>query len=173
MKRLLLIIISILLSALTVSAEDYIRIIAPEGVWIRSAPDLRAFRIGVAHEGMIFILTGASEDWYSVKLFTGEERYISTCCARIIRAEEIGSIRAFALPLDVELLEEMYDRVLMARMRSRHEAEELLPESLDPFRNQTLQDLLEERYLHEIFQRYNIHPGLFQEFMTVSGFYME
>ena len=156
-----------------VLAQDYLYIIAPEGVHIRTGPSTRNFIVGVARYEEIYTLEGEAEDWYLVQMFSGEPRYINKCCARVLLTEEVNSSYDLNVPRDEEVLEAMYDRTLRSRRRVRLEADEVLPLALDPLRHENFGELMEDRYMLELFQRYAIHPALYTDFLTVAGMYME
>ncbi len=163
----------VLLFAPLAQAQDYLIIIAPEGVHIRTGPSIRNFIIGVAHFGEIYNLEGEAEDWYLVRMFSGESRYINKCCARVLMAEEVNRSHHLEVPRDEEVLEAMYDRTLRSRRRVQLESDEVLPLALDPLRHENFGELMEDRYMLELFQRFDIHPALYTDFLTVAGMYME
>ena len=154
-------------------AQDYLYIIAPEGVHIRTGPSTRNFIIGVARYEEIYTLEGEADDWYLIQMFSGEPRYINKCCARVLLTEEVNSSYDLNVPRDEEVLEAMYDRTLRSRRRVRLEADEVLPLALDPLRHDNFGELMEDRYMLELFQRYAIHPALYTDFLTVAGMYIE
>jgi len=133
---------------------QYLRVTG-SSVNVRQGPDVGSAVVGTAEAGEIFHSLGKTEEWYVIKMFSGEDRYIHASLA-----EPAESSPA---PPDSEATRRMaFEGFLRAEDRSFVEAEARIPSSDDPA-NIELQRILDDRYKLQVCRGFsNIHPFHFE-----------
>ena len=147
----------LLLFGLTPTAAhgQYLRVTG-SSVNVRQGPDVGSTIVGTAGAGDIFHSLGKTEEWYVIKMFSGENRYIHTSLAEPME-------KSSALP-DSETTRRMaFEGFLRAEDRSFIEAEARIPSSDVPA-NTEFQRILDDRYKLQVCHGFpEIHPFHFEE----------
>ena len=60
----------------------------------------------------------------------------------------------------------MYGKILQAKECAHQEAEEIIPATLDEERNQRYRKILEDRYILNVFQNYEVQPALYNDLIA-------
>ncbi len=139
----------------TASHGQYLRVTG-SSVNVRQRPDIGSTVVGTAGAGDIFHSLGKAEEWYVIKMFSGENRYIH---ASLAEPAETPS----GLP-DSEATRRMaFEGFLRAEDRSFIEAEARIPSSDVPA-NAEFQRILDDRYKLQVCHGFpDIHPFHFEE----------
>jgi hypothetical protein len=139
----------------TAVQAQYLRVTG-SSVNVRQGPDVGSTVVGIAEEGDIFHRLGDMEEWYVVKMFSGESRYIHASLAE--PTENIPT-----LP-DSEATRRMaFEGFLRAEDRSFIEADARIASSGVPA-NIEFQRILDDRYKLQVCQAFpDIQPFHFEE----------
>jgi len=134
---------------------QYLRVTG-SSVNVRQGPDVGSTIVGTAGAGDIFHSLGKTEEWYVIKMFSGENRYIHGSLAEPME-------KPSALP-DSEATRRMaFEGFLRAEDRSFIEAEARIPSSDVPA-NTEFQRILDDRYKLQVCHGFpEIHPFHFEE----------
>jgi hypothetical protein len=143
-------------------AADYV-VLIHSGVNIRTAPDTSSVIIGKASKGELYHYAGERDGWFKIRMFNGEERYISKALSAALDESEILSGHNLRLTAPHEIQRAMRLKILRVLERAGREAEEIIPAALDAERSGRYRGILEDRYIREIFQNYEIQPALYSE----------
>ena len=122
---------------------------------VRQRPDIGSTIVGTAGIGEIFHSLGRTGEWFGIKMFSGESRYIHASLA-----EATESSPAITAPEATRRM--AFEGFLRAEDRSFIEAEATIPSSEGPG-NTELQQILDDRYKLKVCQAFpNIHPFHFE-----------
>ena len=144
----------VLCTAPTALQGQYLRVTG-SSVNVRQGPSVGTVVIGIAEAGDIFEELGKTEEWYEIRMFSGENRYIH---ASLVEATE----RLPTLPTSEETRRMAFEGFLRAEDRSFLEAEARNP-SPDHPASTDLQQILDDRYKLQISHYYSdIHPCHFE-----------
>jgi len=149
-------------------AADYV-VLIQSGVNIRIAPDTSSVIVGQASKGELHHYVGETDGWFKIRMFSGEERFISKALTAKLSEEQIlpGHNLDHAIPHEIRRA--MRLRILRAGERAAREAEEIIPAALDEGRHLRYRKILEDRYIQRIFIDYRIQPALFESLAAESG----
>jgi hypothetical protein len=148
--RRTVLILFLVVSLPTGVGAQYLRVTG-SSVNVRQGPTLESAIVGAAEEGDIFLSQGRTGDWFAVKLFSAEDRYI-----HVSLAEPTESLPA--LPVSEEIRRNAFEGFLRAGDRAFIEASRKILSTETRTRNE-LQQLLEDRYHLRICHSFpGIHP---------------
>jgi len=134
---------------------QYLRVTG-SSVNVRQGPDVGSTVVGTAGLGDVFHRLGRTEEWYVIKMFSGEKRYIHASLAEPTESSP-------ALPGSETTRRMAFEGFLRAEDRSFVEAEGRIPSS-DELGNAELQRILDDRYRLHVCQGFpNIHPFHFEK----------
>ena len=139
----------------TVVQAQYLRVTG-SSVNVRQGPDVGSTVVGTAGVGDVFYRLGEMGEWYVIKLFSGENRYI-----HVSLAETMDDVPALT---DSENTRRMaFEGFLRAEDRSFIEAEAKIPPS-DTLANIELQRILNDQYKLQVCHAFSdIHPSHFEK----------
>jgi len=139
----------------TVAQAQHLRVTG-SSVNVRQEPDLGSTVVGTAKEGDIFNRLGKMEEWYVIKMFSGDSRYIHASLAEPTEDSP-------TLP-DSETTRRMaFEGFLRAEDRSYVEADAKIGSS-DVLANNEFQRILDDRYKLQVCQGFpEIQPFHFEE----------
>lgn len=148
--------------------QDYLVMGTPH-VNVRTGPGTGYAVVGKAEKGDLFQITGETEGWWEVRMFSGDARFISKE-VRVypLTASQIVPGHAMILPESPALCRSMHRSVLMGLDRAQREAEELLPRDVEPGYHDDLRRVLEDRILLEMFHILGVQPALYGELMAME-----
>ena len=144
-----------LLCVIPTSAQaQYLRVTG-SAVSVRQGPDVGSTVVGIAEAGEVFHQIGEREEWYVIKMFSGENRYIHASLAE-------PTERPPTLP-DSEATRKMaFEGFLRAEDRSFTEADARIGSS-DESAYAEFQQLLDDRYKLKVCQSFpGIQPSHFE-----------
>lgn len=149
-------------------AQTYVVMGTPH-VNLRTGPGTEHAVVAKAQKGDIFHVTGQTDGWWEIRMFSGAARFVSKA-VRVYPLEPSQLVvgHAMALPESPERCRAMRQSVLMALERAQREAEELLPRVVDVPAHERLRRVLEDRILLETFHIYGLQPALFEPLMAME-----
>jgi SH3-like domain-containing protein len=95
-------------------AADYV-VLIHSGVNIRTAPDTSSVIIGEASKGQLYQYAGETDGWFKVRMFNGDERYISKPLSAALQKSEILPGHNLNLTAPHEIVQAMRLKILRAR----------------------------------------------------------
>lgn len=136
---------------------------------LRTGPGTEYVVVGQAQKGDIFHVTGQTDGWWEVRMFSGDARYVSKE-VRVYPLEPSQLVEAhnMALPASAVRCRSIFQSVLMNVDRAQREADELLPRDVDATYHNALRRVLEDRILLETFHIYGVQPALFEPLMSMD-----
>ena len=138
-------------------AQEYV-VTKTKHVNIRTNPTTRSFVVGQSMKGDIYEMIGEEGEWFVIKLFSENPRYINKCCA----AKLEGSISSrLVLPESSDQCESIYSSIQALQLRARREATELIPPTIDEELNMNMQHILEDMHILNLFKIYSLNPALY------------
>lgn len=155
-------------AAANAAPQTYL-VMGPPHVNVRTGPGTEYAVVGQAEKGDIFHVTGQTDDWWEIRLFSGDARFVS----KAVRAYPLEPIQFeeghnMTLPVSAVRCRSIYQSVLMNVDRAQREADELLPRDVDPTYHNALRRVLEDRILLEMFHIYGVQPALFEPLMNMD-----
>lgn len=151
-----------------VGAQEYVVMGTPH-VNLRTGPGTDFVVVGKAQKGDVFPVTGETDGWWEIRLFSGEPRYVSKA-VRVypLAAGDVVPEHGLVLPESQTLCNSVFRSVLMGLDRAEREAEELLPRGVDAARHDALRRVLEDRILLEMFHIYGLQAPVFGALMAME-----
>lgn len=159
------------------SANEYVVACTPR-VNIRTGPSTDRVVVGQAEKGDVFILAGETRDWFAIRMFSDEVRYISkgasseppeNCaarfCAKLTQAELLPGHGLTPLPAE-DTRRLITTSIRHAIARAEREATEILPASVDERRHALLRGILEDRLVLEVLRIHGVPPAVFDEIVA-------
>ena len=136
---------------------------------VRTGPGTEYAVVAQAEKGDIFHVTGQTDGWWEVRMFSGEARFVSKE-VRVYPLEpsQLVEEHNMALPVSAVRCRSVYQSVLMAVDRAQREAEELVPRAVDGASHDRVRRVLEDRILLETFHNYGVQPALFEPLMATD-----
>lgn len=149
-------------------AQEYVVMGTPH-VNLRTGPGTDFVVVGKAQKGDLFQVTGETDGWWEVRMFSGVPRYVSKE-VRVypLRADELLPDHGMSLPESAARCRSIQGSVLLGLDRAQREAEELLPKEVHALLHDELRSVLEDRILLEMFHIYGLQPTLFPELMALA-----
>jgi len=138
-------------------AQEYV-IIKTKNVNIRTNPSTDSFIVGQSNKGDIYEMIGEEGEWFVIKLFSENPRYINKCCAA---KPEDPIFSRFVLPESSDQCESIYTSIQAIKYRARREATELIPPTVDEKLNMNMQHILEDMHILELFEIYDLNPAVY------------
>lgn len=168
MKKYLVILASLIMILVFISADafcDELAVLHHSGVLIRSGPSTSKFVVGEASKGELYCLVTEEDNWFQIEMFSGDTRFISKSYSSRLKESELDPRHHFVLPSSVAKRRDVYNRIQRAKKRTDREAEEIIPNSINPERNMRYRKILEDRYILKVFQNHEVHPGLYPDLL--------
>jgi len=128
-------------------SQEYIQIVRPD-INIRMSPTTSSPIVGHAFNGEVYITNGENTDWYSVLLPSNETRWIYKRLAKKITFKS-----ALPVGLDVVTVQQELD---VAEYEANQDSKEEIIGNLSKLK---IQDLLLDRYILLVLQKYSVHPA--------------
>ncbi len=150
------------------TSGDYV-VACTQQLNIRTGPSTESLVVGRAEKGDLFLHAGGTPDWFEIVLISGDTRYVSRRYAARLAPSQILPGHDLALPATHARRRELMASVDHALERAQREAQQLLPESLDAQRHQTLRRILEDHHALRVFHLYGVHTALFPELVGELG----
>ena len=134
---------------------------------LRTGPGTDHAVVGRAEKGDVFRVTGETDGWWEIWMFSGDARFVSKA-VRVYPLEPLQIVpgHGMELPESPERRRSMRQSVLMGLERAQREAEELLPRMVDVPAHENLRRVLEDRILLETFHIYGLQPVLYESLMA-------
>jgi hypothetical protein len=167
--RSVLVIAAVFLFFLTPSTTcgevTYVEITA-NGVNLRAGPSTTAPVVGSAWKGDIFELQEKEGRWYKIKMFSVEGRYVHKSLAK-------ATDYAVDLPNQIPIRRKIFRALMAAEDRAELKADRRYPLqdkagrplSGNVKRNIDYMWLLNDQYKLEVFQRFRVHPPIYDLLM--------
>lgn len=151
-------IILIILNVLTIPlfAQDYVRVIESE-VDIQLNPSSSSNVVAQAVKGNIFNLIEEKDDWYNVKMFSGEYRYIhKSMCEKI--DYDLG------VPESEELRKDVFLALLNVEDKAQREADKKYPN--DFAKNIDYNRALNDKFKLDVLNDYGLQPPVYLKIIS-------
>jgi len=153
-------------------AQEYV-LIPFTGLNIRTGPGKEFMIIAVGQEGELYHMMGEAEDWYIIKMFSDDYRYVSKRHSKIVFHSQLDPLEQPELPENEIIIEEMTDRIQVLTQRSKREANEIIPRDQDAYRWDIFRKVLNDQFILGVFRRFNVQPVMFGNLMGVAEVYSE
>ena len=140
-----------------ISAQDYV-VTRSKRVNIRTAPSTQSYVVGKAMKGDIYEMVGEDGEWYVIKLFSENPRYINKCCSVKLKGPLTERLD---LPDSEERCKSIYTSIQALKFRARREATELIPPTVDERLNMNMQHILEDMHILNLFTIYSLNPAIY------------
>jgi len=144
----------------TLSAQQYLEVTGRKSN-IRSSPTTRSAIVTRAQRGDIFELKDESGDWYHIRLFSGELRYLHKRLAQEISYTP-------AVPGDSSQRREIFITLQEADRRVRREAEKKHPTNKALKKNIEYTHILEDRYKLKVIRQFGVQAPLYRR-LAIEG----
>lgn len=157
-----IILASLLLGGITatLSAQQYLEVTGRKSN-IRSSPTTRSSIVTRAQRGDIFELKGESGDWYHIRLFSGELRYLHKRLAQEISYNP-------EVPEDSSQRREIFTTLQEVDRRVEREAEKKHPTDKALKKNIAYAHILEDRYKLKVIRQFGIQAPLYRR-LAIEG----
>jgi uncharacterized protein YraI len=153
------------LGASSAAAQDYVVMGTPL-VNLRTGPSTDALVIGRAEKGDVFKVVGQSEEWYEIRMFSSEPRYVTKAdFVYSLQAEELVEGHRMFLPSSTARCRSIFWDSEEGLDRAAREAAEVIPSTLNRERHTVLKRILEDRILLEMFHIHGIQPALYRDLL--------
>jgi hypothetical protein len=124
---------------------------------IRSAPSKKAQVVASAHKGDRFKFIRQVGEWYEIRMFSGDYRYIYAKLGQITINNSAGNP-------DAETLRKIYEEVVRAEERALNEAAAKFPG--DTNRSSRHERFALDRYTLEVFHKFDVTPASYEQIMS-------
>ncbi|MDX1764475.1 MAG: SH3 domain-containing protein [bacterium] len=141
------------------AAELYVAVV-PEVVNIRAEPSTTSPVVAKAVRGDIFKVVSEDGGWYKIALFSGEFRYVYKPITR-------ATVFEAELPTEKERISAIYQEVLRAEDRALNEAAAACSGDLQEC--VWLEQLLNDKYMLQIFHRFGLQPPLYPSLIVEAA----
>ncbi len=148
---------------------DYV-VVSSFNVNLRTGPGLESVVIGLAQKGDLFVCTGDTGDFFKIRMFSENDRYISRSHAYPLTRSQIVPGHRLRLPASDSTARSLFAGIQWASDRSEIEATELLPASLDSTRHAVLRRVLFDRLVLGMFRSHgDIQPAIYGSLLADMG----
>jgi len=136
---------------------------------LRTGPNTDAMVIGRAEKGDIFEVVGSSDEWYRIRMFSGETRYV-TKASFVYPLARDGLVpgHSMALPTSTARARSIFWDTEEGLNRAAREALEILPATMNRERYDKLKKILEDKILLEMFHIHGIQPALYRDLVAMA-----
>ena len=146
--------------------QDYVVMGTPL-VNLRTGPSTHAMVIGRAEKGDIFEVVGEVDEWYRIRLFSGETRYVTKSDFVYPLGEgQLVDGHEMNLPASTARCRSIFWDTEEGLDRAAREALEIIPATLNRQRYTVLKKILEDKILLEMFHIHGIQPALYRELVA-------
>jgi len=135
-------------------SQDYIQIIKPD-INIRMEPSTTSPIVGHAFNSEVYITNGENINWFSVTLPSNETRWIYKRLAKKITLFNNNASEFNISDVQKEIIAAEYKAI-----------KDTNQESIQNLSNEEINNLLYDRYVLIVLQKYNIHPASFNEIIS-------
>jgi len=153
------------------TVPDYV-VVSGFNVNIRTGPGMDRVVIGLAQKGDLFVCSGQTDDWFEIRLFSDDHRYISRSHVYPLTRSQIVPGHELRLPANDSVAGSLYASIQWATDRARVDATELLPVSLDSARHAALRRVIFDRLVLSLFQSHGGHgiqPAIYRALLDDMG----
>jgi len=136
---------------------------------LRTGPGTEYVVVGRAEKGDIFHVSGETDGWWEIRMFSGDARYVSKA-VRVYPLEpsQLVPAHGMVLPESEARCRSMRQSVIIGLDRAQREAEELLPREVDGPHHDNLRRVLEDRILLEMLHIYGVQPAMYEPLMAME-----
>lgn len=146
--------------------QDYVVMGTPL-VNLRTGPSTQAMVIGRAEKGDIFEVVGEIGEWYRIRLFSGETRYVTKSdFVYPLGEDQLVDGHEMNLPGSTARCRSIFWDTEEGLDRAAREALEIIPATLNRERYTVLKKILEDKILLEMFHIHGIQPALYRELVA-------
>lgn len=136
---------------------------------LRTGPSTNAMVIGRAEKGDIFEVIDSTPDWYRVRLFSGETRYVTNAdFVYPLTEDDLVDGHSMALPTSTARARSIFWDTEEGLDRAAREALEIIPATMNRERYDKLKKILEDRILLEMFHIHGIQPALYRDLVALA-----
>ncbi len=128
--------------------------VSRHNVNIRSQPTKKAHVVARAHKGDRFKFIQQVGEWYEIRMFSGDYRYIYAKLGQITINNSAGNP-------DPEALRKIYEEVVRAEERALNEAAAKFPD--DANQSSRHERFALDRYTLEVFHKYQLTPASYEQ----------
>ena len=134
---------------------------------LRTGPSTHAMVIGRAEKGDIFKVVGEVDEWYRIRMFSGETRYVTKSdFVYPLEEDQLVEGHGMTLPTSTARCRSIFWDTEEGLDRAAREALELIPATLNRERYTVLKKILEDQILLEMFHIHGIQPALYPELVA-------
>lgn len=146
--------------------QDYVVMGTPL-VNLRTGPSTNAMIIGRAEKGDIFEVVGQREEWYEIRMFSGETRFVTRSdFVYPLSSDGVEEGHGMSLPTSTARCRSIFWDTEEGLDRAAREALEIIPPTLNRERYTVLKKILEDRILLEMFHIHGIQPALYRDLVA-------
>ena len=142
------------------AAGDFV-VLSHSDVNLRAGPGLDRVIVGRSDKGTLFPLVGETGEWYEIQMFSGVPRYVSRSLCYHLAPDQIIPGHRLELSSNHDSVAALTAAIAVETDRAAQEAAEMLPDSLDAERHETLRQLLEDRYLLDLVNEQGVQPAVY------------
>jgi len=143
------------------NAQDYV-VTRTKNVNIRTSPTTKSYVVGKSMKGDIYEMIGEEGEWFVIKLFSENPRYINKCCTAKLESPVTTRL---VLPESGDRCKSIYTSIQALKFRARREATELIPPTVDEELNMNMQHILEDMHILNLFEIYSLNPAVYPIFI--------
>jgi len=141
---------------------EYVVMIAKD-VNLRTGPGMDSYIVGRAEKGDLYRYIGESGDWYEIEMFSGEHRYTGKSVSARLTEQQLLPGHNMNLPESESRRKSIYEDMRYAKQRALKEAEEVIPKTISPNRNENFRKIREDDNILFIMHAYGVQPALYDE----------
>ncbi len=146
-----------LVSVPPTGAIDSYLTISRHNVNIRSEPTKKARVVASAHKGDRFKFIQQVGDWYEIRMFSGDYRYVYRKLGQI-------TINNTGARLDEEMVPKIYEAMVRAEQRALNEAAAKFPG--DTNKSSRHERFALDRYTLEVFHKFDVTPASYEQIIS-------
>ncbi len=138
-------------------AIDSYLTVSRQNVNIRSAPTKKARVVASAHKGDRFKFIQQVGDWYEIRMFSGDHRYIYRKLGQITINNSVAKV-------EEETVRKMYEEIVRAEERAQREAAARFPDNAD--QSSRHERFAVDRYTLEVFREFDVTPAAYEQIIS-------
>jgi hypothetical protein len=134
---------------------------------IRTGPTTDAMVVGKAQKGDVFRVVREVEDWFEIRMFSGEVRYVTNAdYVYPLTEDQIVEGHELSLPLSTARSRGVFWDTERGLDRAAREASEIVPVTMNREIHTRFRKILEDRILLEMFHIHGIQPALYGDLVA-------